>query len=803
MNHFSLSLRRLCLFLQSTSSAPPNAPPYDPPTIIPDYDPDAIANLWLWYRPDYGVATDSNARVTSWTDAKSNIVATAPAARPLAVSGARKGLPVIRFAKANSEYLEHNASGAYPLSGDDTPWTIFLVTRRALPLGTLNATALSFTHQADFYPASMHYSAYATANNGYFRRYDAANSVAITEAKTGEEAGDWQLFAYTFDAAVLVLRRGGVITKTATANLPPIVFNRLNIGVKHSSTAAPDGYWDGDIAEILVYLRALTDAERETVSLYLTKRFLCGFITPAPTYLVTPTYDGSGQALHPSVVVFDQPWNGYRYWMAMTPYPLMSDEYEDPSILVSSDGNTWMVPPGLTNPIDDGGVSPNHNADPELVYDNASGTLYCYWNHWTNATSTYRIYSLKTTDGIHWTSKTNHLTTSGYKLVTPTITHDGTYWRMYVIDITTSPNTMRYYTARTLDGPWFGPNDCEINGIASGRDPWHITIRRATDGRYYGLLTTCNRDASGNNARLALMSSTDGFTFQWHEEIFHPSESGWDNAYIYRATFGQTLEDVFYSAINAANQSHIGRTTLRWAIETTPDPDGAKNPATVPNLWAWWDATTGVTVDGNGRVAQWNDQSGNSRHLAQLLPTNRPYYEITNGRHNVRFDGSHYLDAGIIGPASGAAGRCIIAVVSDVVPTGNGYNHVVHYGSANTRQAYGLTTRAYTAQTGGYAGPGNHYWNDGMADAIPLNASLHVLTIYYDGSIDHLRIDGGEVVNKAVTLDTIISAPFYVGTRVVPDESFVGRLHELIVYSAVPSSLDIQGVERYLRLKWF
>ena len=34
---------------------------------------------------------------------------------------------------------------------------------------------------------------------------------------------------------------------------------------------------------------------------------------PSPEYI--PTYDGSNQATHPSVLQFDAPWNGYLYWM--------------------------------------------------------------------------------------------------------------------------------------------------------------------------------------------------------------------------------------------------------------------------------------------------------------------------------------------------------------------------------------------------------------------------------------------------------------------------------------------------------
>src|SRR5690349_18991569 len=40
-----------------------------------------------------------------------------------------------------------------------------------------------------------------------------------------------------------------------------------------------------------------------------------------PTVMTVPTYDGSGQAVHPDVVAFDSDWHGAKYWMTMTPYP--------------------------------------------------------------------------------------------------------------------------------------------------------------------------------------------------------------------------------------------------------------------------------------------------------------------------------------------------------------------------------------------------------------------------------------------------------------------------------------------------
>ena len=57
--------------------------------------------------------------------------------------------------------------------------------------------------------------------------------------------------------------------------------------------------------------------------------------TNADNPCTTPTYDGSGQGMHPSV--YDagagETWNGHRYWMAMTPYPNNDSTKENPSIL--------------------------------------------------------------------------------------------------------------------------------------------------------------------------------------------------------------------------------------------------------------------------------------------------------------------------------------------------------------------------------------------------------------------------------------------------------------------------------------
>src|SRR5207245_5716063 len=76
-----------------------------------------------------------------------------------------------------------------------------------------------------------------------------------------------------------------------------------------------------------------------------------GVLPNAPAPLTIPTPDGSGQVTEPSIVKFSPPWRGFTYWMVVAPYPHSDAEDENPSILVSDDGQHWSGPPGGTMPI--------------------------------------------------------------------------------------------------------------------------------------------------------------------------------------------------------------------------------------------------------------------------------------------------------------------------------------------------------------------------------------------------------------------------------------------------------------------
>jgi hypothetical protein len=71
----------------------------------------------------------------------------------------------------------------------------------------------------------------------------------------------------------------------------------------------------------------------------------------APAPLATPVPYTGQELVHPSVFFQAGGWNGFPYWMAVTPYPGSDAQFENPSLYCSLDGRSWRTPPGLCNPV--------------------------------------------------------------------------------------------------------------------------------------------------------------------------------------------------------------------------------------------------------------------------------------------------------------------------------------------------------------------------------------------------------------------------------------------------------------------
>lgn len=194
--------------------------------------------------------------------------------------------------------------------------------------------------------------------------------------------------------------------------------------------------------------------------------------------LTTPTYDGSGAAVHPSVLYFPQGWNGHRYWMAMTPYPTSNNKLENPSILVSNDGNTWAVPAGVTNPLVPAPAGTDYNSDTHLAMG-PDGLMYLLFRQFIGSQDELCIMS--TADGTTWTAPVVVMSNAMAvrRLVSPAFWWDGgnNEWVMLAVDIVGTARVVRS-TAAQITGPWATPADVSLTaGLPAGRLPWHLDAK--------------------------------------------------------------------------------------------------------------------------------------------------------------------------------------------------------------------------------------------------------------------------------------------------------------------------------------
>lgn len=250
---------------------------------------------------------------------------------------------------------------------------------------------------------------------------------------------------------------------------------------------------------------------------------------------ITPTYDGSGQAMHPDVIDFKIPWNGYRYWMAMTPLTRGDVSTENPSILVSHDGVGWFAP--ITNPLVPLPVVGGFYSDPDLLYYN--DTLYLLYR-WVEG-NRIDLLIRGSIDGRDWGKPILIFSTTIHNVSSPSVVWDGKQCLMYSTD---SFGGLFLRTSPTPLGTYSEPIEIKYNGLRI----WHLDVVEgvmiATDGKDYEWLGF----------------SQDGFNWQFEPE---PRILRGDFDYLYRASISKTEGgfDVWYTA-NKNNAWSIIRTFL-------------------------------------------------------------------------------------------------------------------------------------------------------------------------------------------------------------------------------------------------
>jgi hypothetical protein len=267
----------------------------------------------------------------------------------------------------------------------------------------------------------------------------------------------------------------------------------------------------------------------------------------APTPLVTPTYDGSGQAVEPTVLYFPGAWRGHHYWMAMSPYPVGNARFENPSVLVSEDGLSWSVPTGLENPVVRPGAA-EELADWTLVYDDTSDELWGYYLAEVKDRERQRsefLYRITSTDGVHWSLPLMVLAGMPYHMESPTVVKTGGEFRMWTVNVgpggcATTTSVVQERTS--VDGVQWSP-PVPVGIEVPGFVVWHLNVTQVPGTqRLLAAVTAFRENTSCNTTRLFLTYGDDDYgddqaMATYPKPLLVPGKGlAWDDHAIYRSS---------------------------------------------------------------------------------------------------------------------------------------------------------------------------------------------------------------------------------------------------------------------------
>ncbi len=281
---------------------------------------------------------------------------------------------------------------------------------------------------------------------------------------------------------------------------------------------------------------------------------------------ITNAYDNN-DATHPKVVKFDNPWNGYKYWLTFTPLYKGDDQTENPHILVSNDLINWKIKEGATNPIEDkpvGGKIYNvYYSDPVLVYNNDDNELECWFRYSNKATKEVIIYRKTTKDGITYTDKeiamsSNH---SINDILSPAVIYEDGKYKIWYVSIKNGKNIVLYTETTNLTN-FSDPQEISIQYKNDNLITWHIDVSES-NSIYHMLISAY--EVGGNptkGMRLYYSSSLDNKNYDEAEEILVPRvlSKEFDNQTIYKSSliYDDDKYLVLYSSTSSKNDHRLG-----------------------------------------------------------------------------------------------------------------------------------------------------------------------------------------------------------------------------------------------------
>ena len=244
-------------------------------------------NLQLWLKADAGVTDDGSGNVLSWADQSASPdaasqIAAAPDVpnTPKRILNALNGKPVLRFDGAD-DYLSIPDTASLSITGDITTFFVVKFDDFATFRAVWAKTQGNLPAPTDFYtqPGSGFPQVYRGDGTG--------GQLAPFQSNVALTAGTYQTVGFAMEGTTCSHFIGGSVTSTGTID---VVEGDTDAALLIGTRGDLFTKMKGDIAEILIYDRALTPAERASVASYLGLKY--GIANELPTVSLSATPAG-------------------------------------------------------------------------------------------------------------------------------------------------------------------------------------------------------------------------------------------------------------------------------------------------------------------------------------------------------------------------------------------------------------------------------------------------------------------------------------------------------------------------------